>query len=66
MVKFDTPEPWGPGPPFSMSRVTGLVMAKYLDKELFKSFTIDIDYGDLIWNDYEMCFPIWALYEGRI
>jgi len=49
-----------------MSRVTGLVMAKYLDKELFKSFTIDIDYGDLIWNDYEMCFPIWALYEGRI
>jgi len=37
---------------------------KYLDKELFKSFTID--YGDLIWNDYEMCFPIWDLYEGRI
>jgi hypothetical protein len=37
---------------------------KYLDKELFKSFTID--YGDLIWNDYEMCFPIWDLHEGRI
>ena len=37
---------------------------KYLDKELFKSFTIH--YGDLIWNDYEMCFPIWDLHEGNI
>ena len=37
---------------------------KYLDKELFKSFTID--YGDLIWNDYEMCFPLWDLHEGKI
>jgi DUF971 family protein len=37
---------------------------KYLDKELFKSFKID--YGDLIWNDYEMCFPIWDLHEGKI
>lgn len=37
---------------------------KYLDKKLFKSFTLD--YGDLIWNDYEMCFPIWDLHEGKI
>lgn len=37
---------------------------KYLDKELFKSFTID--YGDLVWNDYELCFPIWDLHEGKI
>lgn len=37
---------------------------KYLDKELFKNFTID--YGDLIWNDYEMCFPVWDLHEGKI
>ena len=37
---------------------------KYLKKELFKSFTLN--YGDLIWNDYEMCFPIWDLYEGKI
>ncbi len=37
---------------------------KYLDKELFKSFTIS--YGDLVWNDYEMCFPIWDLHEGKI
>jgi hypothetical protein len=37
---------------------------KYLDKQLFKTFTIS--YGDIIWNDYEMCFPIWDLHEGRI
>ncbi len=37
---------------------------KYLDKELFKSFTIE--YGDLTWNDYEMCFPLWNLHEGKI
>ena len=37
---------------------------KYLDKEMFKNFSIE--YGDVIWNDYEMCFPIWDLYEGKI
>ena len=37
---------------------------KYLDKKLFRSF--EIEYGDIIWNDYEMCFPIWDLYEGKI
>jgi len=37
---------------------------KYLDKALFQSFTLE--YGDLIWNDYEMCFPIWDLHEGNI
>ena len=37
---------------------------KYLNKELFTSFTIE--YGDIIWNDYEMCFPIWDLHEGNI
>lgn len=37
---------------------------KYLDKELFQTFTLD--FGDLNWNDYEMCFPLWDLHEGRI
>lgn len=37
---------------------------KYLDKQLFKSYSIN--YGDIIWNDYEMCFPIWDLHEGKI
>jgi len=37
---------------------------KYLDKKLFKNYSIV--YGDIIWNDYEMCFPIWDLHEGKI
>ena len=37
---------------------------KYLDKKLFEKFIIN--YGDIIWNDYEMCFPIWDLHEGKI
>ncbi|NBC84474.1 MAG: DUF2442 domain-containing protein [Bacteroidetes bacterium] len=37
---------------------------KYLDIGLFQSFTID--HGDIMWNDYEMCFPIWNLHEGTI
>jgi hypothetical protein len=37
---------------------------KYLDKKLFKEYSIE--YGDIIWNDYEMCFPIWDLHEGKI
>ena len=37
---------------------------KYLDKEKFKSFSIA--YGDIVWNDYELCFPIWDLHEGAV
>lgn len=37
---------------------------KYMDKNLFQSFSID--YGDLNWNDFEMCFPIWDLHEGNL
>lgn len=37
---------------------------KYLDKQSFINYSIE--YGDIIWNDYEMCFPIWDLHEGSI
>ena len=37
---------------------------KYLDEKLFKSFSIE--FGDIQWNDFELCFPIWDLYEGKI
>ena len=37
---------------------------KYLDKELFQSFTLQ--FGDINWNNFEMCFPIWDLHEGNI
>ncbi len=37
---------------------------KYLKKSNFQNYSIK--YGDLVWGDYEMCFPIWDLYEGKI
>ena len=37
---------------------------KFLDKTLFADF--EIEHGDLMWNDFEMCFPIWDLYEGKV
>lgn len=37
---------------------------KYLNKELFQDFKLE--YGDIIWNDYDLCFPIWDLHEGKI
>jgi len=37
---------------------------KYLDKQLFRKYSIQ--YGDIVWNDYEMCFPVWDLHEGKI
>ncbi len=37
---------------------------KFLDKQMFKGYSIE--HGDIIWNDYEMCFPIWDLHEGII
>ena len=39
-------------------------LVKYRNIEAFKSF--ELKHGDLVWGDYEMCFPIWDLYEGKI
>jgi len=37
---------------------------KYKDKNLFENFTLE--YGDIEWNDYELAFPIYDLYQGKI
>ncbi|MFP4422579.1 MAG: DUF2442 domain-containing protein [Desulfococcaceae bacterium] len=37
---------------------------KYLDIDLFKQFSIA--HGRLDWNDFDLCFPIEDLYEGKI
>ena len=37
---------------------------KYLDIKLFKKFKI-IN-GDIDWNDFDMCFPIYDIYTGQI
>jgi hypothetical protein len=40
------------------------MITKYRDLEEFKKFYLE--YGDLVWNNYELCFPIIMLYEGKI
>lgn len=40
------------------------LIKRYLDLEEFKKYSLD--YGDLQWNDYDLCFPVADLYEGRI
>ena len=37
---------------------------KYMDEVNFAQFEI-ID-GNLNWNDYELIFPVWDLYKGKI
>jgi hypothetical protein len=36
---------------------------QFLEAERFLSFRLE--YGNLVWGDYEMCFPIEELYEGQ-
>ncbi len=36
----------------------------YLDAKKFASFCLEA--GDLVWDDYGLCFPIADLYENRI
>lgn len=40
------------------------MIRSYLDVEKFKRF--NVEHGDLHWNDYDLCFPIADLYEGRV
>jgi hypothetical protein len=36
----------------------------YLDPGAFLRFAVRD--GDLVWDDYDLCFPIADLYEGRV
>jgi len=36
----------------------------YLEPDKFADFRIE--HGDLLWGDYELCFPIADLYEGHV
>lgn len=37
---------------------------RYKDLELFKSFKLE--YGDIQWNDYDLAFPVYDLYQNKI
>ena len=47
-----------------LKRSLNPLIRKYLDVEKFRNFTLE--YGDLFWNDYDLCFPVADLYEGKI
>jgi hypothetical protein len=47
-----------------LSRSHNPMIRKYLDPEKFADFSVQ--YGDLVWHDYELCFPVADLYEGRV
>ena len=37
---------------------------RFLDSEAFATYRTE--WGNLVWGDYEMCFPIDDLYAGRL
>ncbi len=37
---------------------------KYLDTDLFGSYRIE--WGNLVWGDYDLCFPLESLYEDAL
>ncbi len=47
-----------------LSNAKNPMTRKYLDEREFGNF--ELKFGDIIWNDYELCFPVWDLYQGRI
>ena len=38
--------------------------AAFLDKEKFRTFRLH--FGNLVWGDYDLCFPIDDLYRGKL
>ena len=40
------------------------MIREYLEPQKFANFRVE--YGDLIWDDFGLCFPIADLYENRI
>jgi hypothetical protein len=49
--------------PFLHNSRNPLIRA-YLDPARFARFRIES--GDLLWGDYDLCFPIADLYDGRV
>jgi hypothetical protein len=40
------------------------MIREYLDPKKFANFRLE--YGELVWDDYGLCFPVADLYESRI
>ncbi|MGH8548308.1 MAG: DUF2442 domain-containing protein [Methylococcales bacterium] len=37
---------------------------RYLDSAYFSTYRIE--YGELVWGDYDLCFPVIDLYENQL
>ena len=40
------------------------LIRRYLDMQEFRGFYLE--HGDLVWDDYNLCFPIADLYRGQL
>ena len=49
--------------PFLSNSPNPLIRA-YLEPEKFGAFRLE--HGDLVWDDFGLCFPIADMYEGRL
>ena len=49
--------------PFLSNSLNPLIN-KYLDLKEFQKY--ELNSGDLVWNDYDLCFPVVDLYENNI
>lgn len=47
-----------------LSRAQHPEIRAYLDPVRFASFRVE--FGELVWGDYELCFPIVDLYRNRL
>jgi len=47
-----------------LRRATHPAIRAYLQPELFRAFRLE--YGELVWGDYELCFPTIDLYRNRL
>ena len=47
-----------------LRRSSNPMIRAYLDQRKFANFRLE--HGDLVWDDYGLCFPIADLYENNI
>jgi Protein of unknown function (DUF2442) len=47
-----------------LSRSQHPQIRSFIELDKFASFRVE--HGDLVWGDYDLCFPITDLYAGRV
>ena len=47
-----------------LTRARHPALRAYLDPAVFSAFRIE--YGELVWGDYDLCFPVIDVYRNRL